>query len=288
MTDNTPKISFIPKNSLVREDSFMERKNPMTIMGILSFIVFIMSVGSYAGLYFYGNRLEEENKKITADIINAQSIFSQAPEISKAKAFLSHAEIARGLLDAHIAVSPVIDFIEQSTVSSVLYEKFLFKLDGGVLTLELTGEAPSYASLAYQADVLREKNKELTGFSVYNVVLTKFGTITFSMKAVFTQEYLSYLKTKEMNPASGNEVDRDVSSISQSATISNGIKTESADFSIADIEISTGIATTSTANIDTTLVLVPKNQAPELVVSELAPLPVVTATRSFWLWFKFW
>ena len=290
MTDNTPKISFIPKSSLVREDSFLERKRPRSIMAVLSSLVFVLSVGSYAGLYFYGNLLEEKNKKIAADIISAQSIFSQSPNINKAKVFLDRAEITRGLLDAHIAVSPVIDFIEQSTVSRVFYEKFSFKRDGNNLTLELTGEAPTYASLAYQADVLREKSKELTGFSIDNVVLTKFGTITFTVKAVFAQEYLSYLKTKEMKTEN-----TDFSSVNTAVSSDAKAMSTTTASVMTTPPLSSQFMESSTAtNTDTTWVLVPEEgQSPLWTVSERTPVLVVKpvivpATRSFWLWFKFW
>ncbi len=289
MIDNIPKISFIPKSSLIHGESFMERKRPRSIMGVLATFVFMLSVGSYVGLYFYGDTLEEKNKKITADIESAQSVFSQSPDIIKAKEFRDRAEIARSLLSARIAVSPVIDFIERSTVSSILYEKFSFNGEGGELTLELAGEAPTYASLAYQADVLRGKSKELTGFSIDNVVLTKFGTISFTVKAVFTQEYLSYLKTKEVKAEAG-----DFSTVGAVAPAVISTTSPSTPSVVTTPPLSSPfmepVSSTTTA-IES--VLAPEDTSPLWEVSERAPAPVIVpelvpATRSFWSWFKFW
>ncbi len=168
-----------------------------------------------------------------------------------------------------------------------MYEKFSFKRDGNKFTLELTGEAPTYTSLAYQADILRKKGKELMGFSIDNVTLTKFGTVTFTIKADFVHEYPSYLKTEE-------------------------VKTENADFSTVNAAIPTStavmrIATTSVmttppsqfmefrATTTATTTLTEDAPLSEMEVSERAPEPVVIpepvpATRLFWLWswFKFW
>ncbi len=287
MTDNTTEISFIPKSSLVRGDSFMERIRPRSIVGVLSILVFILTVGTYTGLYFYGNSLEEKNKKIAADIVSAQSVFNQSPEISKAKVFRDHAEIARELLDAHIAVSPVLRFIEQNTVQSILYEKFSFTRDGNNLTLELTGEAPTYASLAYQADVLREKSKELTGFSIGDVVLTKFGTITFTIKAVFARGYLSYLNTRERETANAVSSPAELASKASVATMSTATTSvmNTAPLSPQFVDPLTTTTATTTLTDDTPL--------SELEVSPRTSASVETPDQaseasSFWSWFKFW
>ncbi len=58
-----PKFRSFQKSSLVHDDSFMERRRNRSIAGVLATIVFILSVGSYIGLYFYSNLLEEKNKK---------------------------------------------------------------------------------------------------------------------------------------------------------------------------------------------------------------------------------
>ena len=73
-----------------------------------------------------------------------------------------------------------------------MYNKFSFKNSPDGLVLELLGEAPTYSALAYQADVLRSQTAEISKFSVRDVVLTKFDTITFAIEMVFNPEYLLY------------------------------------------------------------------------------------------------
>ena len=272
MTDNPPKISFIPKSSLVREDSFMESKRPRSIMEFLAIIAVILTVSAYAGFYFYGNSLDEQTKKITADIAQAQSVFNNSPDIENAKIFRDRAETARQLLNAHMAVSPIFEFLTQSTLQSILYKNFSFKNDAGVWVLELTGEAQNYASLAYQADVLKSESKELSGFSVENVTLTKFGTVTFTLREIFTPAYLSYLAEK----------DRGSKAMSATTTAplapQNFMQSGTTTSPFKDVpQVTTG---TSTASVGA-------QAEPPLPTSITIPTSV-SETSSWWSWFKFW
>ena len=75
-----------------------------------------------------------------------------------------------------------------------MYDKFSFKKGSDGATLELSGEAQNYASLAFQSDVFRSKTNELSKFSVSNIALTKFGTVTFSITMTFKPDFLLYTK----------------------------------------------------------------------------------------------
>ncbi|MHB1118302.1 MAG: hypothetical protein ACYCZ7_02150, partial [Minisyncoccota bacterium] len=196
MVSDPPKISFIPKSPLVHQESFMERRRPRSVAGFLAIFLFIVSVGSYSGLYFYTSALSQEVVKKVEGIAVMQREFIQSPEIAEAKVFRARAELARELLTQHIAVSPLFAFLSSNTLGSILYDSFSFKRDKEMWVLTLKGEAPSYTSLAYQADVLRKKNAEnkFVDFSIDSIALTKYGTVTFELSVYFTQNQLSYVK----------------------------------------------------------------------------------------------
>lgn len=194
MNGDSPKISFIPKSPLVEEDVFIARPRPRSILGFLAALLFLVSVGVYTGLYFYHDFLSREIQKKTGEIGMAQRALNSSPEIGKAKVFNARADLARTLLSKHIVVSPIFDFLSQNTLESILYNDFSFKGEEGVLTVSLKGEAPRYSSLAYQSDVFRA-NKNLLGFSVENIELTKEGNITFGFTMVFDRAFLSYEKS---------------------------------------------------------------------------------------------
>lgn len=192
MDSTTPKVSFIPKGSLVRETAFLERRRPRSAIGLIAILVFIASVGSYAGLYFYNGSLEKKVEAKTDEINKTQKTFSDAPQVGRAQVFRARAELAEELLNKHMVVSPVFTFLSENTTESILYEKFSFTRGVDGAKAELTGEAPSYAALAYQGDVLREATKDISKFEISNISLTKFGTVSFVLSLTFKPDALLY------------------------------------------------------------------------------------------------
>lgn len=194
MNSDAPKISFIPKSPLAQTEPFLVRSRPRSLISIVAFLVFFVSVGSYVGISLYSNSLTKKIEGLTTQIQEMQKSFDQQ-EIKQARIFHARAKLVQELLDMHIAPTPIFDFLEENTVRSVFYNDLAFKKgEGGQLTVELKGEAPSYASLAYQADVLRQRKSELSSFTVDDVTLTKMGSIEFVFKIAFTPEYLLYIK----------------------------------------------------------------------------------------------
>lgn len=194
MDGSNPKVSFIPKGSLVREESFLERRRPQSAIGLLAGIVFVLVVSAFVGMYYYNNKLNLVIVEKTAEIDTAKQKFKDVPEVAEARVFRARVDLANELLNSHKIVSPVFVFLADNTTESVLYDRFSFKNDSSGATLDLGGEAQNYASLAFQADVLRGKTDELQKFSIDNIALTKFGSITFSLTLVFKPDFLLYTK----------------------------------------------------------------------------------------------
>lgn len=288
MDGTNPKVSFIPKSSLVREESFLERPRPRSVMGILAIVAFFASAGSYAGLYYSQSSLEKQILAKAQEIKNAQSELSSKPQIERAKLFRSRALLAQELLNTHTLVSPVLSFVSTSTISSVMYDKFSLTHKAEGTVLELSGEAPTYAALAYQGDVLREKTKELANVSIHNVSLTSFGTVLFTLTMTFNPAYPSYIRNlgvSESMPA--------VSQTSEgvSAPLSSGAATSTAGAIVPPVELPVINATSTVSDAgvgsSTTTASVP-------VVSPVTPVKAITAVprqsflSSLWARFKFW
>lgn len=291
MDGSNPKVSFIPKGSLVREESFLERRRPQSAIGLLAGIVFVLTVSSFVGLYYYNNKLNLVIVEKTTEIDEAKKKFKDVPEVAEARVFRARVDLANELLNAHRVVSPVFVFLANNTTESVLYDKFSFKSDSSGITLDLGGEAQNYASLAFQADVLRGKTDELQNFSIDNIALTKFGSITFNLKMVFKPDFLLYTKN-----VSGND----------SAKMKEGeIATEPTP------TVTLPVIEMETVSVPTSETIVPQNVAvpsdiPSVAVTDslsdewtTASQEVATATtsiatkeesmlRKLWSKFKFW
>lgn len=195
MDSNPSKLSFIPKSPLLSDDALRARSRPWSMFGVFASIIFLVIFGAYVGLYFYNDVLASRIESLTAKVNEVREGFDNM-EVKQARAFYARAELVRSLLDDHIIVNPVFDFLEANTVATIFYTNLDFKrddADNSLPIVTITGEAPSYASLAYQADIFRERD-ELTSFFVKDVTLTNVGSVTFSLEMTFVPDYLSYTK----------------------------------------------------------------------------------------------
>jgi hypothetical protein len=290
MDGSNTKISFIPKGPLTREESFLERKRPRSVIGFLAAFVFLASVGAYTALYFYDTSLVKKITDKNKDIQDVQNRFSDSSEVVEAKVFRARADLAKELLLEHVAVSPIFTFLSENTLESIVYEKFSFTRGVDGLHLVLVGEAPTYASLAYQADRLREKTKELKSFSIDNGILTSFGTVTFTLKMVFAPSYLSY---------AGQENTQSTSSALTPQYVSEKRDARASDTVAAPVTSASPVSGSPEALMTPPVFSQPDQNATSSVspVPVLAPPTVATTStsmsfmstvKSWWLRFKFW
>ncbi len=290
MENNNPKISFIPKNSLIREESFFERPRQKSAIGILALIAAFLSAISYSGLYYYDASLVKQIETKTIEIKNVQKEFGSAPEVAKARAFRSRVLLAQEILDTHILVSPVLIFLSDNTLTNIFYDKFSFSRDSKGIVLELSGQSPTYAALAYQAGVFRAKTKELVGFSVRDVTLTKFSTVSFVITMNFNPAFLSYTKNIQGTEASYS-LPPSIEAPSVIATSSPQASSTPALFLKTPIIIkqstSTPVFATTTHSVLATSS--PVSVTPPSFVLSSTSVPLKQSAWSlFWLRFKFW
>lgn len=298
MVSNPPKVSFIPKNPLAREESFMERRRPRSITGFIAIFVFMASVGAYVGLRIYNASLTGDIKTKTSSINKTKAALAQSPEIVEAKIFRARTELAKDFLNTHVAISPVFDIIANNTLGSIEYSNFDFKRKDGSWQLELTGEAPSYASLAYQVDVLKKNTVDFNNFEISNIILTDIGSIRFTLAISFLQSQLSYIShSKERAPSfesSEIETPKGAATFIQPTTpvaptsISDKPSTQP---SLGEVtpEVLPGIESSfSTTSAVSDWTVSPPVDTP-VVPSATTAVPTVTPeSGSFWSWFKFW
>lgn len=295
MNSNAPKVSFIPKNSLTHEDDAFGTSRPKSLVAALAVVIFAVTVGVYGGLLYYKSLLAEEIQKQTVKIKTAQDKLTKSPDVEKAKVFNTRAELARQLLDSHLVVSPIFDFLSLNTITAIKYESFAFKREVGIDSLELKGEAPSYASLINQLDIIKKKQIEISGFEIRDIGLTKLGTVTFTLKLSFVPGYLSY--TNDQRKSNENAVFDTQTSAPMNAVSGTGqqmpqLGTTSPSLAVPVLQDS---GTTLDASVGQNAPTAPlsmtertpeKTESVDFTQSEL--LPSEGGSRSFWSWIKFW
>lgn len=232
MNNDPTKVSFIPKNSLIGRNVVMRRR-PRSTLGVVAGVFFFGNIVAYLGIQGYALTLNDKIKEKKEVIIATREEFRKSPVISEAKTFQSRTRIGEELLKKHIVVSPLFKFLEENTLQTVHFESLKFTHGGQGSRVALKGEVLGYASLAYQADVLKEKNTELLGFNITDVKLTTTGNVSFSLEEVLVPSFVAYAKgVKEVDapaisvPANSSEaseplpvVAEGVSSAGASATL---------------------------------------------------------------------
>lgn len=303
MDNNPPKVSFIPKSSLVRGSASSPFSMSKSILEVLAVVALIGSVGAYAAFYFNNSSIVQEIASKTAEITNIQTKLGQSTEIENAKKFRARTILAQNLLAQHIVVSPVFNFLAQNTVDSVVYDGFAFKRTDNIGTVELTGRAPSYGVLAAQADALRSNvSKELSSFVVTNVTLDPMGTIIFGFTLVFKPDYLLYSNNLESASSAMPVAPASVPLTIKNTTTTSAQKTQS-QTTISVPSFPSGVSSPVTeAPLVPAPALAPQAVAPESApgqsASEWSAVPnsqALNATttqapikKSFWSQFKFW
>lgn len=195
MNNDTTKISFIPQSPLVKkEGSLIGQRRPASLLAILAILVFFLSTGSYGSLYAYKTSLVNKIEQNTEKVITARDALKNSPVIAQAKVFRERAALGQALLDAHVVVSPVFTFLENDTLQTILYNQLTFSSKTGELKVSIKGEAPGYASLAYQSDVLHEQKSTLKNFVIKDVTLMPSGSVSFTLEGIFNPDSLSYTK----------------------------------------------------------------------------------------------
>lgn len=189
--------SFIPKGP-VASSAVPESKTPAKVGGILGLIattIFIISLVGALGVFGYKFYLK-------------QSIVSMGTEIDRARASLYSDDIRQfiqlddrlssvgSLLNNHIVLSPLFDFLERNTITTIRFTEFYFSSSPEGLTVRLNGQARGYSAIALQSDIFNSSG-HFTNPVFSDLNLDERGNILFSFTAGINPSLLSYRRVIE-------------------------------------------------------------------------------------------
>ncbi len=149
-----PQTSFIPKKSLTPAPTGISREG-MSLFMIGALLFFVLAVASSVGVFLYQNILKSQIESRMADLERTKGAFEPSV-IQELRRLDKRIEVAKILLDRHIAASTLFDTLQRSTVQSLRFEAMTLSSanEKGDLSVLIKGQAKSYASVAYQSDIL--------------------------------------------------------------------------------------------------------------------------------------
>ena len=209
--DRRTNVSFIPKKPLVKKIN--RSKRPVGIFLFLAYFIFFLTLASYGILYFYYSNLKVVLVEKTAEFEMEKAKADPAGIIEEAEVLQARISSVENLLEKHVAPSRLFELLEEVTLENIVFNDFLFEkvnveqqavgapvgtvqsVSTPSFVVQIKGKALSYASLAYQSDVLKEeieKNQRVKRFLIKNVTLDEVGNILFDLDLTLSSSLLSY------------------------------------------------------------------------------------------------
>ena len=194
------QTSFIPKKPVTMTGQ--SQPSSMSLLLVVSIIIFLISLGLAGYVFLQKNLLLQ---KLTTDQntieTNKSGLTSDSITIESLVELNSRINVAKDLLNKHIAVSPIFDFLQQGTLKSVRFKNFNFSSadvnEAGIsrISIQMSGVAKDWETVASQADEFGKADwkKIITEPKVSNLSLGADGSVSFLFTAYVTPDFLVYV-----------------------------------------------------------------------------------------------
>ncbi|MDP2642182.1 MAG: hypothetical protein Q8P21_02740 [bacterium] len=190
--------SFIPKGPITSGAAGMSvapKIKERSLLAFLALVIFIISVLLALGTFGYGFYLKYRIDQMGANLERARATLE--PETIRELTRLDdQITSTTGLIAGHRVLSPLFEFLEESTPRTVRFNDFKFSMTEQGLELNMKGEARGYAALALQADIF-SKSEYFKDPAFSDLSLNERGDVGFSFKAMVDQDLLSYQREAE-------------------------------------------------------------------------------------------
>jgi hypothetical protein len=186
--------SFIPKGPLATTGTAtkISRDAGHSILGTLAVFVFTFAILLTLGVFGYEFYLKANISKMTDNLASAKA--SLEPEtIQKISDLDGRIISTKDLLDNHIVLSPLFDYLEISTLKNVRFTQFQYQTTEKGLEVNMRGQARGYSAVALQSEIFN-KSPYFRNPIFADLDLDERGNVTFSFKANLDPSILSYKK----------------------------------------------------------------------------------------------
>lgn len=203
-----PTTSFIPKKPIDTSDVVVTtHKSGGGLIGFLCFFMVLISVLAYGGVYIYNKSLVQQKSELDIKLAKARDSIG-TDFVSDMKRLNARITGVKTLLGTHVAVTPIFEALQDTTLRTVVYNNFSYELKTDdttkktVVTVTLTGTAKSYAAIALQSDAYTKS--PLIKNPIFSDLKINTKTNTVDFKLVFTCDpndlsYERFLKMSQPN-----------------------------------------------------------------------------------------
>lgn len=188
--------SFIPKGPLATAGvaSSTSRTARRSILGVLAGIVFTIAIVLGLAVFGYEFYLNRNIGRMASNLAVARE--SLEPEVIERISNLDQRIIStKNLLDKHITLSPLFDYLGNSTLRTVRFSQFAFQTTEKGLEVAMRGQARGYSAVALQSEIFN-KSPYFKSPIFADLDLDEQGNVTFSFRANIDPSIISYRPTE--------------------------------------------------------------------------------------------
>lgn len=194
------QTAFIPKKPLAEERAISTTTTVRRgggILSLLSVFLLIVSIALAGGVFFWKTAKEKSFNEKRSQIQSSEDAID-TKFLDEIKDLDRRIKASNQLLNNHVSLSPLFTALGQSTLKSIQYTRFDYKISDGSdlnpkkVTISLSGVAKSYASIALQSDAFSQnRNIQDPIFSGLNRD-EKSGTVNFNLDFTVNPAFLNY------------------------------------------------------------------------------------------------
>jgi hypothetical protein len=225
---NQFETAFIPQQPILRVEGVARSGGePVNFALILSLVVFFVMIAVSAGVYLYRIQIEKRVHEKTVILEAAEKDFN-IDEITTYKRIDSRLALAKKLVDEHVISSVTFDLLESSTAQNVGLVSMSFGRDEKGSSINLSGQAPSYAAVYFQLEAWRAMRPKISNVEISGMALDeRTGVVSFTVKLDIDPQYL------------------------ESSRVIEARKTPAKTVSVPEVSGNANAATTTSVNIST-------------------------------------
>lgn len=193
------QTSFIPKKPITTGSQ--DQSGGLSLLLLVSIIIFFISLGLAGYIFLEKNLLIKNIEENIATIEqNKGGLTSDSVTIESLVELNSRINVSKDLLEKHVAVSPIFNFLQQATLRSVRFKNFSFSSLGkdtsgsNKISVQMSGVATSWETVALQADEFGkpEWKRIINEPKISNLSLNADGSVSFLFSAFVMPEFLVY------------------------------------------------------------------------------------------------
>ena len=184
--------SFIPRGPLQTAGTATRTSmgGGRSILGTIATIVFVISVVLSVGVFVYEKYLLTQIGSMGGQLLEAKT--SLQPEVIQKISNLDERIVStKTLLNDHIILSNLFNYLEEWTLKNLRFNSFQFISSADGYTLSMHGAARGYAAVAQQSEIF-SKYPNFKSPIFADLDLDEKGNVTFSFKTFVDPVMLSY------------------------------------------------------------------------------------------------